>query len=330
MRHLIQSVLLVAFAGLWSASAAAAEPLLTVEFPSKEGVCLTEDERSALLARMKKLVIPPGTALTIIAYTSTDERSTKKKRADCVAHLVPTGIAADQRVAVMRALHVAELGAKLALPGFSGTSMLLIGSGPRFRNQDNGAVTIIARRGHGSTESDRRVEVWSADSAAGVSRGAQTVMAPALLPPIAYGSPGAMAAHVPGAGQETVTEIYSRGPNGQELLGWTFIGLGLTALVGGGFSFAQAESSSERADQVGFDRTQSAIYEEDADLFRQVAYWSGGLGAGLATLGIVLLATAQSDEAVAARSDDSFSIVPAADLRGAVLMYNSTLPGGSW
>jgi hypothetical protein len=320
-----KTLLILALLGL-CAPVAAAEPALTVEFGAKGGVCMSDADRSALTERLKTMVLPQGAAITLVAYSSRDERKAKGKAAKCLKRVVPNGIKGDQRLAVMRALFVSELATELGLSAFDNTPLLLIGAGAGYRQTDPAGTAIVARRSQGSSESDRRVEVWFTEAGARPSGEANygAVMAPVLLPPMAYGG-GGSAEPVPSSGGSTADPVLTAsdpGPGTQELLGWTFLGLGLTAVVGGAVSYQQSTGLSDRAAEVAFDRRQETAFNDDADLYEQVAYWSGGLGIGLATLGIVLVATAPDDTTVA--------IVPSPFGDGAIVQFGSNLPAWSW
>ena len=318
----MRTLLITLLFALASAAAAAAEPALTVEFSGSGDVCMADADRKALSERLQGLVVPPGAAITLVAYSSRDERGADGKAERCVKRLVPNGIQEEQRLAVFRALYVSELAAELGLGAFDNTPLLLIGAGSSYRQTDPGATAIVARRGQGNTESDRRVEIWFAEPGAPSNTGTNygSVMAPVLLPPMAYGGGGTAA---PSMGQPTApAATYDYGPGTQELLGWTFLGLGLTAIVGGGVSYQQSTRLSDRADEVSFDRRQNTAYLDSADLYEQVAWWSGGLGIGLATLGIVLVATAPDDTTVA--------VVPTPFGDGAMVQLGSNLPAWGW
>lgn len=304
-------------------TASAEDPALVVEFGGSGQICLGEDDKQALAKRVGEMVVPQSAAITIVAYSSRDERSKKRGiKAKCVTRVVPNGIQADQRLAVLRALHVSDLAQELGLEAFKSTPLLLIGAGAGYRQTDPAGIAIVARRSQGSGEADRRVEIYVTEgrsNGGGANYG--SVMAPVLLPPMAYG--GGAAPAVPGDPTPTATAVATSAPGAQELLGWTFLGLGLTAVVGGGVSYQQSLGLTDRADEVAFDRRQQDAYRDSADLYEQVAFWSGGLGIGLATLGIILVATSEDEET-------TVTIAPAPFGDGAIVQFGSNLPAWSW
>lgn len=276
---------------LLSSTAAMAEGptmALSVEFPRVGDVCLEGDELSALSERMKKLVVPEGAAITLVSYSDQTEATRKRPglTSDCIAHLVPEGIKSHQRIAVFRALQVAELGQELGLDAFDAAPLLVIGS-ESYRQVDSDGLAIVSARSEGDTPQDRRVEVWVSEGrkTGGPATGVGTViLTPILLPPAEYAA-GPNAA--PAAAQAAAQPVDG---SRQEALGWVCVGLGLTAFVGSGFSFAQAGDKADQSRAVEFDTDKAIALQEDADFFQQLGGWSAGLGVGLTTLGIILVA----------------------------------------
>ena len=151
-------------------------------------------------------------------------------------------------------------------------------------------MAVIASRSEGNDPEDRRVEVWVTPGMEGAATpGSGTVvLTPILLPPPAYAASTGPGGHVT---SHTTTVMQIDGTV-QEAWGWTMVGLGLTSFVGAGFSFAQANDKKDKARRVEFDTERALELQDDADFLGQLGGWTAGLGVGLTTLGILLVAMA--------------------------------------
>mgnify|MGYP006928177818 CR=1 FL=1 len=286
-----------------SVAMAGPEKVLSVEFPKVGDVCLGGDDLSALRKQLEKLVVPPGSAITLVSFSDQTEATRKRPglTSDCIAHLVPEGIKSHQRIAIFRALQVAELGQELGIDAFDAAPLLVIGS-ESYRQVDADGLAIVSARAEGDSPTDRRVEVWvtAGRAGGGPAPGVGTViLTPILLPPSNYAAGRTTYAPASGGGSHRVED-----GSGQETFGWVCVGLGLVSFVGSGFSFAQASDKADRSREVEFDTERAIALQGDADFFGQLGGWSAGLGVGLTTLGIVLVATA-ADAPEAAASLDS-------------------------
>jgi hypothetical protein len=303
-----------------SSAAAAPEKVLSVEFPKVGDVCLDGDDLSALRKQLQKLVVPAGSAVTLVSFSDQTEATRKRPglTSDCIAHLVPEGIKSHQRIAVFRALQVAELGQELGIEAFDAAPLLVIGS-ESYRQVDPDGLAIVSARAEGDSPSDRRVEVWVAAgrSTGGPAAGVGTViLTPILLPPSNYAAgrptyaPSSRGGAAPGAAVDG---------SGQETWGWVCVGLGLVSFVGSGFSFAQAADKTDRSREVEFDTERAIALQDDANLLQQLGGWTAGLGVGLTTLGVILVATAADAPEAAASLDTD---------RSATRTQFYALPGG--
>ncbi len=304
---------------------------LTVEFPEVGQVCLSKEEAQDFARRLREVVVPVGSAATIVAYS--DENEVTRKRpgltSECISHLVPTGIADHERIAVFRALQIAEIAQEAGLKTFDGTPILIIGAASNFRQRDPNSFAIISRRGQGTTTLDRRVDIFFSDGLEGGATasfnngGGSIIMTPILLPPIAYGGGGDGGG---GGGGGTIIFKDDDDGSGQRVAGWTFVSLSLVALTGGVFSFIQASDSASLSRRT-VDTQQAISFQDDADLFNQVGGWSTGLGVGLAVLGIVLVASAPDD---APEEETSVFLAPSPDGTGAAVFFRAPLLNPSW
>ena len=193
-----------------SVSATESTMALSVEFPKVGDVCLQGDDLTALRTSMKGLVVPAGSAITLVSFSDLTEATRKRPglTSDCIAHLVPEGIKAHQRIAVFRALQVAELGQELGIDAFNAAPLLVIGS-ESYRQVDADGIAIVSARADGSTPHDRRVEVWVTPGRAGggpAATGGTVILTPILLPPAEYGSgrsTGPSASGAPGSPRDS-------------------------------------------------------------------------------------------------------------------------------
>lgn len=302
-----------------SVSATESTMALSVEFPKVGDVCLQGDDLTALRTSMKGLVVPAGSAITLVSFSDLTEATRKRPglTSDCIAHLVPEGIKAHQRIAVFRALQVAELGQELGIDAFNAAPLLVIGS-ESYRQVDADGIAIVSARADGSTPHDRRVEVWVTPGRAGggpAATGGTVILTPILLPPAEYGSGRSTGPSASGA----TADVEAPDGSNQEVVGWLCVGLGLTSFVGSGFSFAQASDKADRSQAVEFDTDRAIAFQEDADLYQQLGGWTAGLGVGLTTLGLILVATAADSPEATASKD-------APDASARTTFY--ALPGG--
>ncbi len=326
MRHLITVAIgLLFFVASSLVCAQDTERILTVEFDDVGQVCLDDNGLKEVTERLRKAVLPQGAAITIVAYSDQTEATRRRPglTSPCISHLVPRGISSHQRIALFRALQVVEIAQELDLQTFDGTPLLVVGA-ENFRQRDPAGIAVLARRAQGTRPVDRRVEVWvsrgtPSGTAAPLSAsagGGTVVMTPIVLPPAAYA----------GGGSGGAVYVQGGASSSQALVGWTFMGLGLAAIVGGVFSLLEANKAEDREQSFVFNPDLATAARDDANSFNQIGGWALGIGAGLSALGLVFVLTSPDtpDQQV------SLSVGPAPSDLASSLMLKLDVTSASW
>jgi len=276
------------------AHAEGGKKLLTVEYSDIGQICLDGKDLTDLRRRLKDLIIPDGTAITLVAYSDAAEFATRARYTSpspCVKRAVPDGIGNHERLATLRALQIAETAQELGLATFGGTPLLLLGANPGFRQRDPGTVVIVAQRGDGTGPADRRVEVWLGDAlqagtAAPAEGGTTLMLTPLLLPPSSYAaSGGSNNASPSGQGSAPLSGDAWQPWN---TLGWAMVGAGFASTVAGIFVLVHAADVDDRANATLNNERSIALSQQASDAWSSGG-WAVGVGAGLTLFGTVMV-----------------------------------------
>lgn len=158
--------MLVSCCLIWMLSIFGARPAwggavgLIVDFHRAGQMCLDPREEQQLTDTLKQLAVPARAALSLVAYSDRAEMRMEGWREDlsCIKSRVPLFIVDHGRVAVFRALAFLEVARRVRPDVFAREVAIHLGSGAALVN-DPSVISIVPKRGEGTSSADRRVEL---------------------------------------------------------------------------------------------------------------------------------------------------------------------------
>jgi hypothetical protein len=281
--------LLFVACGLLLADPVRAQVQVRFEVPGQ--FCLSGVERDNLVAWLRTHQPQPGAAITLVAYS--DRHDIVKPgwhgTADCVGQQVSTSLVGHGRIALLRALAVAEAARRAGLGTFTQVKVLALTEQVDTRSHDPRVVTILTRRSQGGAPEDRRVELHFSPAARSPESGGPVgVTGPVALHLLQPAVSLSAAAEEALARRLAALEEGQRGRARRRLAGWITLALGLSAAGVMAPAFSGAAVAQNQAAARVPDARLAVEYESQSSHYWIAGAVAGGVGLGLTAVGAAL------------------------------------------